>query len=273
MLSLILCTPTLHNKNGDSRDIKPPFDMIQFNERYQIAMYLFQYDMAAWWSTDSVMKEPDSVKNKLGKEWFCIKIQNDWHAVYGRYDTITHSYVQILHYRITKNGNALKTNQILDPILSNTAARSIHTCLKESDSLISYYRSFNVNFNTYYEKDSLGNNHIWLLPGRNDERAPYGIDVSYELSPSGDSILYKEINGQKLKYYVPSKKEEAILGNDYSDIPTLGNIFYVLHYHDDFKRVVILNKKWASSLIVNPKTADFSWIHVLRQDKSTREKQ
>jgi hypothetical protein len=240
-LFLFLCTPALHNKNSNSLDLKLPFDMRQFNERYQTAMYLFQYDMAAWWSTDSVMKEPDSVKNKLGKEWFCIKIQNDWHAIYGRYDTISHSYIQILHYKISKNGNAIKTNQFLDPNISNTAARSIHTCLKESDSLISFSHSFNVNFNTYYEKDSLGNNHVWLLPGTTDDKAVYGIEISFDLSLSGDSIIHKEILGQKLKYYISSKKEEAILGNDYSDIPTIGNIFYALHHHDDFKNVVILN--------------------------------
>jgi hypothetical protein len=273
ILVFSLCTPALLNKNCDSMDLNPPFAMNQFNDRYQTALYLFQYDMAAWWSTDSVMNEPESVKNKLGKEWFCVKIEKDWHAVYGRYDTLTNSYIQILHYLITKNGNAVKTDRILDATISNTAARSIRTCLQESDSLISFYHSFYVNLNTYYKKDSEGNNHVWLLPGTTDEKAVYGIEYYFAVSPSGDSIIRKEIIGQKLRYYIPNKNKEALLGNDDSDIPTCGNIFFVLHHHDDFKRVVIMNKKWSSSLIVDPKTADFSWIHVLRQGKSARERQ
>jgi hypothetical protein len=273
ILNLSLCSPALLNKNSDSMGIKLPFDMKQFNERYQTALYLLRYDMTALCSTDSVMNEPESVKIKLGKEWFCVKLQNDWHASYGRYDTITHSYDQILHYVITKNGNAVKTDRILDSTISNPAARSIRTCLKESDSLISFYRSFYVNFNIFYKKDSMENNRVWLLPGTTGEKAVYGMDISFDVSPSGDSIIHKEIVGQKLRYYIPGKNKEAILGNDYSDIPALGNIYYALHHHDDFKKVVIHNKKWASSLIANPKTQELSWLHEVRQADSARERQ
>jgi len=269
ILSLFLCTPGFHNKNTDSPDLKAPFDMKQFNKRYQTALYLLQYDMAAWGSSDSVMKEPESVKNLLGKEWFCVKIEEDWHAVYGRYDTISHSFIQILHYTIAKNGAAVKTDQVLDSTISNPAARSVRTCLIESDSLISFWHSYYVNFNAYYQKDGLGN-HAWLLPGSTDEKAVYGIDLSFDLTPSGDSIIHKEILGQKLRYYIPSKTKEAIVGNDFSDVPTIGNIFYAMHHHGNFKNVVIHNKKWESSLIVNPQTSEFSWMHVLRQEKNTR---
>jgi hypothetical protein len=264
---MCFCTSAFVTKSND-----PPFDMKEFNKRYQTALYLVQYDKAAWVSSDSVMNESESVKSALGKEWFCVKIQNDWHALYGRYDTLSHSYIQNLHYIITNKGNAVKTKQILDSAISNPAARCIRTCLKASDSLLVYYRSFYVNLNIYYKKDSAGNNHVWLLPGTGDEKAVYGIEYCFDVSPSGDSIIHKEGIGQKLRYYVPNKSKDAFLGNDYSDFPSFGNIFYALRHHDDFKRIVILTKKWASSIIVNPKTEEVSWLHVLRHDSSAREK-
>jgi hypothetical protein len=262
ILCLTACTPPIHTTDKSSTDV--PFDLTQFNARYQTALYLFRYDMAAWVSTDSVMKEPESVKATLGQEWFCVEIQNEWHALYGRYDTTSHSYIQILHYIISKDGQAIKTSQILDSSISNTAARSLRTCLKESDSLFSYYHSFYVNLNTYYKQDSLGINHVWLLPGTGDEKAVYGMEYSFDVSSSGDSIIHKESIGQKLRYYIPDLKKEAILGNDYSDLPTLGNIFFVLHHYNDFRKVVIYNQKWSSYVITNPQTREISWIHIAK---------
>ncbi|MDP2364963.1 MAG: hypothetical protein Q8M94_14490, partial [Ignavibacteria bacterium] len=49
-----------------------------------LCLYFLQYDRMAWISSDSVLKEPETVLKGLGREWFCYQDQNNiWHAIYG----------------------------------------------------------------------------------------------------------------------------------------------------------------------------------------------
>ncbi len=264
ILFLASCSPALHDKNSAPAGSPPPFDRKRFNERYRTALYLLHYERAARIAADSVANEPESVKITLGKDRFCVKIHKDWHAVFGNYDTLAHAFIQTLHYVITNEGKALKTGEILDSAVSTTAARSLRTCLRQSDSIVSFYRSWYVNIDASYEKDGSGNNHVWLLPGTADGKAVYGIEYSFDVSSCGDSVIRQEFTGRKLRYYMPDKNKEAVLGNDYSDIPALGNILFALRHHDDFKKIVLYNKKWESSLIKDPQTREFSWIHTAK---------
>lgn len=60
---------------------KTPYpDIADFNQKVELARWLYAYDMVAWQTSDSVMKQDKSELARLGSEWFCFQQNDTWHA-------------------------------------------------------------------------------------------------------------------------------------------------------------------------------------------------
>lgn len=78
--------------------VMPDFDMEEFDKKSEIAEWLFEYDMVAWLTTDSVMASDKKEIEKLGAEWFCYIEDYSWHAVYGDFEN--NNYEVVFHYLV-----------------------------------------------------------------------------------------------------------------------------------------------------------------------------
>ena len=62
------------------------FDMMDFNQKAKTAEWLYEYDMIAWRTTDSLKTADTSELKRLSGEWFCFQTADkNWHAIYGSY--------------------------------------------------------------------------------------------------------------------------------------------------------------------------------------------
>ncbi|HEY0428348.1 MAG TPA: hypothetical protein VGC76_11240, partial [Pyrinomonadaceae bacterium] len=96
----------------DVKKDKPNFDINDFNNKFETAQWLAEYDDVAWKTSDVVMTQDKKELERLGKEWFCFKDKNNlWHAVYGKYEN--EKYDLVFHFTMDNSGKiALSSEKI-----------------------------------------------------------------------------------------------------------------------------------------------------------------
>jgi hypothetical protein len=71
-------------KQAYERELVDRHERLTTNE--STARWLHSYDWCAWVSSDALLAMPSDELEELGSEWFCLDLDDRWHAVYGRYD-------------------------------------------------------------------------------------------------------------------------------------------------------------------------------------------
>jgi hypothetical protein len=113
-------------------DLKMPFNMEEFDKRFNFANDLARDDMVAWWTTDSITAHKPVLLDSLDKTWFVYEDNSKRYAFYGRYQEDTKEYVSKYSFMVNKKGTV---NQIANDVNGTTRkyAEAIATGKKKFD--------------------------------------------------------------------------------------------------------------------------------------------
>lgn len=244
---------------GQKKEIN--FNMKDFNEKFDVVLWLYEYDAIAWWTSDSVMVQNKSELQKLGSEWFCFKDNNNiWHAAYGKLNG--ESYDLVFHYTVDKEYKVKKSKENIDPSLLNSHAKALRTANNELKQLMD---SVNIRFNQFIRQNNDKTFDIWILPAfQSNGVAVYGGEFHYKVDQTGDNIISKDsyYQGTFLGFKTNPPREIWLNYRDKTD-PTLGSIFFAWYYKKYFTSIKIDNQEYFSTPF---KDGDkYTWIHVQKE--------
>ncbi|MFC4221432.1 hypothetical protein [Flagellimonas marina] len=233
------------------------FDIKDFNEKAKIAEWLVNYDLAAWWSTDSLLTKNQSKIEKLGKEWFCFQDStNTWHSVYGKYED--GFYDQVFHFVIKSSSDVKESTEILDqPFLSNHA-EALNIALKESKEVRD---SSGLRYNNYIRQNERGNFDVYILPAfQPDGTAVYGGEFIYEITPENIIVKDKSYYQGQFRGFKTNPPREIWLNYRELEKPSLGSVFFAWYYKPYFTKIFIDNKETSTTPFQDGDI--WTWIHV-----------
>lgn len=242
------------------------FDIKDFNKKMEVAEWLYEYDMIAWKTSDSVMAQDKKEIERLGSDWFCFKKNDTWHAVYGKYEN--HQFDLVFHFKMD-NGNVIKTTENIDTTLLHRYSKALHTVNGQIEDLKD---SINLRFNQYIKENDDNTFSVWILPAfQPNSVAVYGGEFIYTIDKTGTKVLKDDsyFQGQFRGFKVDTPREILI---NYRDIekPTLGSIFFAWYYKSYFTKIVIDNSKSFSTPFKTDNS--WSWIHVEKDFEKRKKK-
>lgn len=237
------------------------FDIKSFNDKFEIAQWLFKYDAIAWWTSDSVSASSKEEQNKLGNEWFCYLDKDIWHAAYGKYTN--NKFDLIFHYTVDTTAKVKRVFTSIDTSITNSYSRALINANRELQPLKDTNK---VQFNQFVKRNDDGTLSIWLLPAFSTSGfAIYGGEFFYKYDQSGNILLDKsEYFKGNFKGFKADKPREIWLNYRDLEKPTLGSIFFVWYYKKYFTKIFIDTKKYNSCLLYEPDKG-YYWIHVEKE--------
>lgn len=232
-------------------------DLEAFQQNVELAYWLYQYDMVAWRTSDSLLASTDPAVRELTREWFCYEDSAGiWHAVYGKYDT--GYYQPLFHYILNDSTSKVsRVKEEVDTSLSQAYARSLTLGY---DKLAQVMANYGIRFNAYLRR--LPNNciELWFLPAwQPDGRTIYGAEFKYVFDPQGKRLLSKIERFDKLRALTPDRSTVVQLDYQKHKIPPVGSIFFLWSYNRYFGEISIKHFYGKTSLT---KAGDeWIWIH------------
>lgn len=234
------------------------FDIIDFNKKAHLAEWLYEYDMIAWWTSDSVLTGDKSKIAQLGKVWFCYEDdKNIWHAFYGKdKNGIFHSVFQ---YEVDTNYKIKKSTTFPDTSILNSFSRAITQSLEKIKKIKD---SDKLRFNQFVRKNAQNEIEVWILPAfQPNSFAVYGGEFHYTFNSTGTKLILEDqyFQGEFRAFKVGEPREIWL---NYTDVekPTLGAIFFVWYYKKYFTKINVETSKSISTLV--KADGSYSWIHV-----------
>ena len=243
------------------------FDIADFNQKAEVAEWLYQYDMVAWRTSDSVMSEDKNEIARLGTEWFCFEVNETWHAIYGKYEN--NKFDLVFHYKMDRNGQVIRTIESVDTTLLNTYSRALQTANTQIKALKD---TVSLKFNQYIKENEDKTFTVWLLPAfQPNSVAVYGGEFIYTIDPTGTRLLKDDSYFQgEFRGFKVNNPREIWLNYQETEKPTLGTVFFVWYYKSYFTKIIIDNSKSITSAI---KSDDqWTWIHAIKEPKKSRKK-
>lgn len=235
------------------------FDIKDFNEKTEVAEWLVDYDLAAWWSTDSVMTKDKSRINRIGKEWFCFQDSTKtWHSIYGKYENGV--YDQVFHFIVKSSTDVKESTEKIDSNFLNSHAKALNKAFEQSKSIRD---SSGLRFNNYIKQNEKGNFNVYILPAfQPDGTAVYGGEFVYEITPENEIVNDLSYYQGNFRGFKTDATKEIWINYRELEKPTLGSVFFAWYYKPYFTKIVIDNKENFSS----PFKGDmgWTWIHVER---------
>lgn len=244
------------------------FDVKDFNEKASIAEWLLDYDLAAWWSTDSLLAKENTRINQLGREWFCFKDStNVWHSIYGKYENGV--YNQIFHFVVRSSTDVKESSEILSQNFLIEHAKALTIAFEESKSI---RESSGLRFNHYIKKNERGNFDVYIFPAfQPNGLTAYGGEFIYEITPESKIVKNNSYFQGEFKGFKSSPPREIWLNYTELEKPTLGSIFFAWYYKSYFTKIMIDNNTSFSTPFKDDN--NWTWIHVEKDLKKKGIKQ
>lgn len=265
LFTLYFCVCALNLAAQNTKKAPVVFDKQDFEQKLSLAKWLYQYDLFASSSSDSVVSGHEELYTRLGEEWFCYQDhRKTWHAIYGDYEDGKYDYV--FHYE----GNAKNIKQKpfpKDSIMIMKYAKALHISHLKFDQ---EYKSQtdDIHFNHYIKRNPDKTFTVWYFPGfQKNQKAVYGGEVVYTLDSNATIIIQKESFFQdKLTSTLIDNRSRKIIV-DYSNVdkPTLGSVFFMWTYRFGFPDMTLKTAKSISTLnyFKEKKVNNFAWKHEL----------
>lgn len=237
------------------------FDIVDFNKKMMVAEWLFEYDMIAWRSSDSVMTQDKKEIARLGSDWFCFQNEDTWHAVYGKYEN--NQFDLVFHFKVDK-GQVSKTDEKVDTTLLHRYSRALQTANKQIKALKD---TVSLRFNQYIKENDDRSLSVWIFPAfQPNSVAVYGGEFVYTIDETGNKVQNDDSYYQgQFRGFKVDKPREIWLNYQETGKPTLGAVFFAWYYKSYFSKIVIDNSKSIST----PFKSDngWTWIHAEKSDK------
>ena len=232
-----------------------------FAANEEIARWLLGYDWAAWKSSDLVMTLPEAELGKLGAEWFCLESEASWDCFYGRFDPEADRYEVSFHYRSESGGEFAPSDAPYSAGMATIFGRAI---ARSSQELPPEIASTPYKFNTYVRIGAAQQVEVWWIPaGQQDGTLVYGDDLRHTLDPDGSSILDTRFTYTGLMAGKGNPEVELTIDNTERDVPTVGQIFFLLQFRSQFKDVFIINRAYVTTFLEDGPTK--AWLHTERK--------
>ena len=244
----------------------PNFDIADFNKKMEVAEWLYEYDMIAWRTSDSVMTQDKKDLARLGSDWFCFKKNDTWHAVYGKYEN--NQFDLVFHFKVD-NGQVSKTNETVDTTLLHRYSRALQTA---SGQIKALKDTVNLRFNQYIKENDDQTLSVWILPAfQPNSVAVYGGEFIYTIDPTGTKVLKDDsyFQGQFRGFKVDNPREIWINYRE-TEKPTLGAVFFAWYYKSYFTKIVIDNSKSISTPFRSDNS--WTWIHAEKEPEKKKKK-
>lgn len=249
---------------------------LRYSDSFEVinkdAMWLAQYDMTAWITSDSVKRyfNDTTIVKRLGKEWFCYVENDEWHAIYGNNHGST--YDQVFHFVIKRDGTVSQSPQKIDTSIAQRYSRAITLAISHFNTKQKSLRQLGINWYVRFrQNDTL---QVWIFPAMqpNTGLALYGFEENYLIDPSGKTII-KDMSyyQDEIKAYKPDKNEGILLLNLNKEEPTLGGLFFVWDYKRLFKNIAIKNKQ-TFSFLMPQNNGKLTWVLIPQTNQNATEK-
>lgn len=242
------------------------FDIKDFNQKAQTAEWLYEYDAIAWWTSDSVMLGDSIEKSRLGSDWFCFKTKdNNWHAVYGKYDSDTFDLV--FHYLVDTNYIVKRVYEKVDTAILNGYSRALQTANR---FIKPHTDSVNLRFNQYIKQNDDKTYNIWILPAfQPNGWAVYGKEFILKIDKSGNKVIEdNSYYDTDFRGFEVKEPREVWIDQTKFEKPTVGLVFFVWYYKKYFTYIKIDNKNYVTTAI---KDGDnYTWMHIEKDMKKNK---
>jgi len=244
----------------------PDLPVEEFQAREQTARWLLRYDWAAWKSTDVAMQASEAERAKLGPEWYCTGQERRWDCYYGSYDPVGDRFDAVIHLESKDGGAFVRNDARLAAADATTYARAL---FKSRGVAPVEVRTAGVRFNQYVRRTGNGQLEVWYLPGgQPDGRLVFGGELRVTLDPTGAEILSSVFTSTGLRASKPNPDLDLSLNNEHDDIPTVGNLFFVLQFGGRFKSVTVVGRRYVTRLV---RSQDHdTWVTSERQAEVNR---
>ena len=241
---------------GDSANV--------FRSRRETVAWLLAYDRAAWLTSDAVMAEPDSLKQGLGREWFCLRISDIWHAYYGRFDAAEDTYRAALHYELAPTGQVTRSAEAVDTPLLTALARALQ---QGHARLPAHFTDAGFTFNHYVRMLGDSAIEVWYLPGWHPraEVMVYGGEASFRFDASGSEERARHVLLDPWRGYPLGDTTEIVLSYAEHALPTVGSLFFLYANWKYYEKVSIVTRSYLSTLAEGPE--GLMLIHAVRPER------
>lgn len=246
--------------NGKAQEI-PPIDSAAIEADMKLSQWLFTYDHVAWWTSDSVKENDNSVFERLGREWFCYNDENPniWHAIYGKYTEGI--YDLVLHYVLNIDSGYIIRRCYDNPDTSflNGYARALVTA---NNMFEDFADTINIIYNQFIRKNDDGTYTVWFLPAyQPDNLAVYGREYIFDINSSGNEIVNdRSFFNVGIFGFAVSYPREITLGYPEADRPTLGAMYFMSTFGQYFNKILVETKYYISSLELD-ENDNIVWQH------------
>jgi hypothetical protein len=232
-----------------------------FQARRETVAWLLAYDRAAWLTSDVVMKEPASLTQGLGREWFCLRIGDVWHAFYGRYDVDADSYRTVLHYELDSERQVTRSTAAVDTTRTTALARALYWA---HTRLPAHFTGVGFTFNHYIRVLGDSAIEVWYLPGWHPraEVMVYGGEARFTFDVAGREERARHVLLDSWRGYPLGDTTGIVLNYEQHALPTVGSLFYLYSNWKNFGKITIVTREYRSTLVNSPE--GLMLIHALR---------
>ncbi len=257
IFSILLILITFSNLHAQK------FDNEKFNENFEIAQWLYDYDAVAWWTSDSVLTGSKDELDRIGTEWFCYQDdKNNWHAAYGKFEN--NKYDLVFHYIIDAEYNFTLSKEKIDTTLLNSHSRALINANKRLKS--KYGKKINIRLNQFIKRNSDNTLSVWLIPAfQITGEAVYGGEFHYIYNEYGNDLLAQNNYKQSAfkAFNIDNKETDITLNYRDKEVPTLGSIYFAWYYKKKFNSISIDCKESISTILFED--GSYSWVHSLKE--------
>jgi hypothetical protein len=126
-----------------------------------------------------------------------------------------------------------------------------------------------IRFNQYIRVANDGNLRIWFLPAiQNDGTVVFGGELRFEYDKDGRRLLSKAFDYEHFYGAKPDKKWNLDIDRRANEIPSAGDIFFMLFFKNKFKRIMIWNRCYNTAFF--DEDGKSAWAHFERQEEGCR---
>lgn len=215
-----------------------------FNKQFKIVRKLEAYSNAAWYASQNIINEPDSIKKQLSSDWFCIPgADKSWNVYYGKWNNL--HYMPLVHYVVDENWQ-VKKQTVADTAIIESYAYALQTAKSHYSSRSDIP---NIDVNWFILKDN-GYFNVIVLPAiQVDGSLVYGYE--YHMLISASDLIMRETMyySTDLVRYRPDTVKSINLKYEQCAGPPVGAIYFSWYYRRYFKSIMISCKRYMWSLM------------------------
>jgi hypothetical protein len=239
-----------------------PFKHKEFAQRCSLATILAFDDFAAWRTSDSIIAEKKHRLDSLDDTWF-VQAGETRRVFYGRFFPEADTYSAKYAFEVENDSSVRRIPETIDSSTLDLA-QAVYTGSERFKSILDSFM-LDFKFNHYIRRNDDRTFSMWFFPAGVNNFCAYGLSIFLTIDTSGIDILNVVITGNELKYFEIQKVPSSIeLDNTFDDVPSVGNIFFMIIYGKHFQQITIKNRNSKSTAVLSPDSAALQWTHTMQ---------